>query len=59
MASKLNFKKSLIAGLLAGLTTAVINATLFLVFHTTGVISDTIYVKPGQPITIVPVIWHL
>lgn len=56
MTSKLNFKQSLIAGLLAGITAAVINAVLFLVFHTADVISDNIYVTPGQQMTIVPVI---
>jgi hypothetical protein len=56
MTSKLSFKQSLIAGLLAGIAAAVINTILFLVFHATGVISDNIYVKPGQPMTIVPVV---
>lgn len=56
MTSKLNFKQSLIAGLSAGVTSAVINAILFLIFHGTGVISDTIYPQPNTPMTIVPVI---
>jgi Family of unknown function (DUF6069) len=56
MTSKLNFKQSIIAGLLAGITAAVINAILFLIFHGAGVISDTIYPQPNVPMTIVPVI---
>jgi Family of unknown function (DUF6069) len=56
MTSKLNFKQSLIAGLLAGVTSAIINAILFLIFHGTGVISDTIYPQPNKPMIIVPVI---
>lgn len=56
MTTKLNIKQSLIAGLLAGITAAVINAILFLIFHGAGVISDTIYPQPDKPMTIVPVI---
>lgn len=56
MTTKLNVKQSLIAGLLAGITAAVINGILFLVFHGAGIISDTIYPKPNEPMTIIPVI---
>jgi len=56
MTSKLNIKQSLIAGLMAGITAAVINGILFLIFHSTGVISDDIYPKPNEPMTIVPVV---
>jgi len=56
MTSKLNLKQSLIAGLLAGITSAVINGILFLIFHGAGVISDNIYPQPNQPMTIMPVI---
>lgn len=56
MDTKLNLKQSLFAGLLAGIAAAVINAALFIVFHTVGVISDSIFPQPGQPLTIVPVI---
>ena len=56
MKSKVNLKQSLLAGLLAGITAAVINAVLFFIFHSAGVISDTIYPQPHQPMTVAPVI---
>lgn len=56
MTTKLNLKQSLFAGLLAGLAAAVINAVLFFVFHSAGVISDQIYPQPGQPLTVFPVV---
>lgn len=56
MKSKLTLKQSLTAGLLAGITSAVINAILFLIFHSAGIISDTIYPQPDKPMTIVPVL---
>ncbi len=42
--------------MLAGLTAAIINGILFFIFHALGVISDDIYPKPNEPMTIVPVI---
>ena len=57
MQSKLTFKESIQAGLLAGVTSAVINAVLFFVFHEMGVLADTIFVQPpNQPLVIGSVI---
>ena len=56
MTAKLNVKQCLMAGLYAGAAAAIINAILFLIFHGAGVISDTIFPQPNQPLTIVPVI---
>lgn len=56
MTTKLNLKQTLFAGLLAGIAAAIINAALFFVFHSAGVISDNIFPQPGQPLTILPVI---
>jgi Family of unknown function (DUF6069) len=56
MTLKLNLKQSFVAGLLAGVTAGVINAALFLIFHSAGVISDSIYPQPNEPMTIVSVI---
>lgn len=56
MTNKLNFKQSLIAGLYAGVASAIVNAILFFLFHKTGVITDDIMVQPNQPLTVVPVI---
>lgn len=56
MNAKLNLKQSLFAGLLAGIAAGVINAALFVGFHSAGIISDGIFPQPGQPLTIFPVI---
>ncbi len=56
MNTKLNLKQSLFAGLLAGVAAAIINALLFVVFHSAGIINDDIFPQPGQPLTIVPVV---
>jgi Family of unknown function (DUF6069) len=56
MNSKLSFKQIITAGAIAGLCSMVINALLFLTFHAAGVLSDTILMQPGQPLTIVPII---
>jgi hypothetical protein len=54
---KLNFKQSIIAGLIAALTASIINALLFFIFHSIGVFTDDIEIQPGQSLTIVPVIF--
>ena len=56
MKTKLNLKQSLLAGLLAGIAAAVINGVLFIVFRLAGVISDSIFPQPGQPLTLSTVI---
>lgn len=57
MSSKLTFVQSIQAGLLAGVVSAVINATLFFVFQAAGVLTDTVFVQPpNQPLTLVPVL---
>jgi hypothetical protein len=56
METKLNLKKTLIAGLAAGVVSGIINAVLFLIFHSAGVIRDDIFIKPGEAMTIAPVV---
>ena len=56
MTTKLNFKQIFIAGVMASIASLVINAILFFVFHSTGVISDSVFVQPNQPLTITPVL---
>lgn len=56
MTSKLSFKQIIIAGLTAAGIAAVINAILFFIFHSLGIITDDIFVQPNQPLTILPVI---
>jgi len=53
---KLNFNQAIVAGLFAGLTAAAINSILFFIFHSLGIISDSIYLQPNQPLTIFPVL---
>jgi hypothetical protein len=56
MNSKLSFKQVITAGVIAAGCSAVINALLFFTFHASGVLSDTILIQPGQPLTVVPII---
>lgn len=56
MKTKVNFKQSIKAGALATIVAIAINSLLFLIFHSTGVISDNVFVEPNQPLTLVPVI---
>lgn len=56
MNNKLSFKDSFMAGLMAAGAATVVNAVLFFVFHAAGVISDSIFIQPNQPMTIVPII---
>lgn len=56
MTTKLNFKQAFTAGLMAAGIATVVNAILFLVFHSAGIIVDTIFIQPNQPMTIVPII---
>jgi drug/metabolite transporter (DMT)-like permease len=57
MNTKLNFTQSIKAGAFAAITAAVINALLFFVFHSAGVLVDTIFIQPETPLTIVPVLF--
>lgn len=56
MNTKLNFKQIITAGAIAAGASVVINAILFFIFHSAGVISDTVFLQPNQPLTVVPVI---
>ena len=56
MKTKINFKQALMAGAMASLTAVVINAVLFLILQAAGVIVDTIFIQPNQPLTIIPII---
>ena len=54
--NKLTFKQIITSGAIAAGVSVVINAILFFIFHSTGVISDGVFVQPNQPLTVVPVI---
>jgi hypothetical protein len=56
MKTKLNFIQSIKAGAFAALVAAGINAVLFFLFHTMGIITDTIFIQPNTPLTVVPVL---
>lgn len=56
MTNKLTFKQAILAGILAALTAAVINAVLFFIFQAAGVFTADIEVQPGQSLSVIPVI---
>lgn len=56
MKSKLTFGQAFMAGLTAAVIAAVINVILFYVFHAAGIFVDTIFLQPGMPLTIVPIL---
>jgi len=56
MTTKLNFKKAFMAGLIAAGVATLVNAILFFIFKAAGIIVDTIFIQPNQPLTIVPII---
>ena len=55
MKTKLSFKQAFMPGLIAAGVATVVNAILFFIFKATGVIVDTIFIQPNQPLTIVPI----
>lgn len=52
---KLSFQKSLTSGLLAAGAATVVNVVLFLIFKSLNIITDDIFIQPGQPMGIVPI----
>ncbi len=53
---KLNFKQIIIAGLIAACFSVVLNSILFFIFQSAGVITDTVYIQPNEPLTVIAVI---
>lgn len=56
MNTQLNFKQSITAGAMAAGVAAIMNAILFYIFHSAGIIVDTIVIQPDTPMTVVPII---
>jgi hypothetical protein len=56
MLAKPDLLQCLKAGLIAGVTAALINALLFFIFSQAGVITDNILLPDNSPMTVVPVI---
>src|SRR5258708_1157419 len=57
MTHKLSFKQSLMAGLWAAIAAAAVNAILFFIYHAAGIITDTILIQPGKPLSLIAVIF--
>ncbi len=56
MKTKLNIKQIIIAALSAGAVSAALNAAIYFIFKSNGIINDSIFVQPNQPLTLAPVI---
>jgi hypothetical protein len=56
MKTKLSFKQAFMAGLMAAGVATGLNALLFFIFKALGIIVDTIFIQPNQPLTVVPII---
>lgn len=56
MNNKLNFKEIIFAGARAAGVSVVLNALLFLIFHSIGVLTDDVFIQPNEALTLVPVI---
>jgi hypothetical protein len=56
MKTKVSFKQTLKAAILASLTALVINIILYYIFRAAGVLTDDIFIKPGEPLTVVHII---
>ncbi|NDP19581.1 MAG: hypothetical protein GZ091_00660 [Paludibacter sp.] len=56
MKTKLNFKQSISAALMAAVSAALTNSVLFFIFQKTAIITDDIFVRPNMPMTVLPVI---
>ncbi len=53
MKTKISITKALVTGAIAGGVSMAINAILFFIFRGSDVITDTIEVEPGKPMTVV------
>ena len=53
MNTKISITKALVTGAIAGGVSMAINAILFFIFRGSDVITDTIEVEPGKPMTVV------
>lgn len=53
---KPSFRKIIVAALLAGITSAVINSILFFLFRAIGLIDNTVFIRDNQPLTVLPVL---
>ncbi len=56
MNAKLNYKQILTAGAIAAAVSVIMNAILYFIFRGAGVFTDTLFIQPNQPLTLVPII---
>lgn len=56
MKTNVNFKQAMKAGALAAASAAIINTVLYYIFHSAGIIADSVIVQSNQPLTVMPVI---
>jgi len=56
MKTNVTLLQALKAGLFAGLAAALIKAVLYFIFHSAGIITDSVMVQPNTPMTVVPVV---
>lgn len=56
MTNRLTFKQAFMAGLFTAGAATLINTIIYFVAHASGILRDDVFVKPGTPLTIVPVI---
>ena len=54
--NQITFSGGLKAGFLAGLISAAVNSLLFFTFRSLGIFHDGIFIQPGMPLTLVPVV---
>lgn len=56
MNNKLTFKQSFMAGLTAAAVAAVVNAVLYFVLHAAGIFTDTVFIQPNQPLSVIHIL---
>ena len=56
MNTPLNFKQIILAGVISAGVATVINVILFFIFHSAGIFTDSIMVKPNQPLTAMAIV---
>ncbi|HQQ94061.1 MAG TPA: DUF6069 family protein [Bacteroidia bacterium] len=57
MKNKVNLSSALFAGVMAALCGSLINIVIFYLFHSLGILSDRIFIQPGQPLGLFQVIF--
>ena len=56
MNQKITFKQAMTTGLFIAGTSILLNVIIYYVFKAAGIITDTIFIQPNQPLAVTPVI---